>query len=295
MSEEPAAMSRRSPISSSRSQMERNHQFIPPTRITAEIGEKNTEACDYNRTGRTRVAISGNNLRDNNDMGDSLQEIISNNTTINDKDLESSWKARLIRVYFQNVNGLWLQDSGVDILETFMQIKEVQADIFGIVETKLNCQNSTVQATLRRCQRQVWEHSKLFTCSSDEAWDRHLKPGGTMIGVSGPLVGRVKGYYNDRYGRWTQVELLGRSGRIVSVICAYQVVQEQGQHGDQKAYSQQVRMMRLEGNLAPDPRRQFINDLKALVKSLKQLNQDILLMGDFNESIGVNPAGWQAS
>jgi hypothetical protein len=75
------------------------------------------------------------------------------------------------------------------------------------------------------------------------------------------------------------------------VICAYQVVQEQGQHGDQTAYSQQFRMMRLEGNSAPKPRRQFIHDLKAFIKSLKQSNRDILLMGDFNESIGVNPAG----
>jgi hypothetical protein len=86
-------------------------------------------------------------------MGDSLQEIISNNNTIKDEDLESSWMERSIRVYFQNVNGLRIQDLGVDILETFLQIKEVQADIFGIVETKLNCQNSTVQATLGICQR----------------------------------------------------------------------------------------------------------------------------------------------
>jgi exonuclease III len=50
-------------------------------------------------------------------------------------------------------------------------------------------------------------------------------------------------------------------------------------------------MMRLEGNSATDPCRQFIHDLKALVKSLNQSNQDILLMGDFNKSIGVNPAG----
>jgi hypothetical protein len=104
------------------------------------------------------------------------------------------------------------------------------------------------------------------------------------------MVGRVKGYHKDRYGRWTRVDLLGRSGNIVSVICAYQVVQEQGQHGDQTAYSQQVRMMRLEGNEAPDPRPQFIQDLTTLIKSLNKSNQDILLMGDFNESIGANPA-----
>jgi hypothetical protein len=137
MSEESTEMSRQRP-SFRRRQTGRNHPPIPPTRITAEIGETTTEAYDQNWTRRTQVAISGNNLRDNSDMGDSLQEIISNDIPIDNQESDSSWKEKSIRVYFQNVNGLRLQDSGADIIETFMQIKEVQADIFGIVETKLN-------------------------------------------------------------------------------------------------------------------------------------------------------------
>ena len=93
----------------------------------------------------------------------------------------------------------------------------------------------------------------------------------------------------DKYGRWIHVELLGRDGRTVNVICAYQVVQEKGEHGARTTYSQQVRMMQIDGLSDPDPRKAFIRDLKALVKKLHTADHDIILMGDFNESVGVKP------
>jgi hypothetical protein len=145
----------------------------------------------------------------------------------------------------------------------------------------LHCRSSAVQSMLQTCKRKVWDHAKIFTSSSEEEWTETRKPGGTLIGITGPLVGRVKTHSADKYGRWTQVDLLGQSGRIVSIICAYQVVQEVGRHGEQTAYSQQVRMMRLDGQLKPDPRRQFIVDMKALVKELHEKGNDIILMGEF--------------
>jgi hypothetical protein len=113
----------------------------------------------------------------------------------------------------------------------------------------------------------------------------------TWIGIVGPLVGQVKSHTANKYGRWIQVDLLGRSGQIISIIFAYQVVQETGHHGDCTTHSQQVRMMRLEGQLQPNPRWQFILDMKSLVKSLYEKGNDLVLMGNFNESIGVNPLG----
>jgi exonuclease III len=202
------------------------------------------------------------------------------------------WKQqRTIRIYFQNVNGLRMHDAGADIIDTFVNLKDIQADIFGIAETKLHCRSQTVQGILQNCKRCVWSHAKVYTSSSDEDWNETRKPGGTLLGVTGSLVGRIKSHSADKYGRWIQVDLLGRSGRIISVICAYQVVQEVGRHGDQTTFSQQVRMMRLEGHLKPDPRRQFIIDMKSLVKTLHENGNDIILMGDFNESIGANPSG----
>jgi hypothetical protein len=182
-----------------------------------------------------------------------------------------------------------LQDDGADVTKIFLQMKNIQADIFGFAETQLHCRNPSIQRQLHDCKRRVWDHCKLFTCSSEEEWPTHRKPGGTILGITGNLAGRVRKHTSDKYGRWTQVELLGRDGRTATLICAYQVVQEKGQHGDRTTYSQQVRMMRLDGFLDPDPRKAFIRDLKSLVTTLKTAQHDIILMGDFNESIGINP------
>jgi hypothetical protein len=207
---------------------------------------------------RRHAILNPANTRDNIDMGDSLQEILDATYALQPEDdsatdKEEDWKKRTLWLYFQKVNGLQLQDSGSDILETFIQLNEIQADIFGIVETKLNCQSVNVREVIQNCKRKVWPHRKIFTSSSDEEWSHTCKPGGTMLGVMGTLAGRVKLHKADRYGRWIQVDLLGRMGRTITIICAYQVVQESGIQGDHTTYSQQVRMMRLEGMDKRDP------------------------------------------
>ena len=232
-------------------------------------------------------------------MGDSLQEIVNrrpvHSKSVTDTPDETNinqpkqWRDQTIRLYFQNINGFSLQDAGSDLTDIFLQLQNIQVDIFGLVETQVHCRNQQVQSQIQACKRRVWDHCKIFTCSSEEEWNRTSKPGGTMLGVTGNLAGRIRKQHPDRYGRWIRVDLLGRDGRTVSIICAYQVVQEKGDHGINTTYSQQVRMMRLDGVLDPDPRKAFIQDLKSLVQNLRQDNHDIILMGDFNESIGVKP------
>jgi endonuclease/exonuclease/phosphatase family metal-dependent hydrolase len=274
-------------------------RMVQNNRRTTRTSTRTTQGHTRNgpnptNTHRHASVLNPANERENIDMGDSLHEILlAASEPIEDSNLRASeeWQRQTIRLYFQNVNGLRVHDSGADIIEAFLNLHEIQADIFGIVETQLHCRSSKVQAMLHECKRRVWTHAKIYSSSSDEEWTDTRKPGGTLLGITGPLVGRVKTHAADKYGRWTRVDLLGRSGRIVTVICAYQVVQEVGRHGDRTNYSQQVRMMRMEGSLHPDPRRKFIEDMKVLVTELRNKDHDVILMGDFNESIGVDPTG----
>ena len=235
--------------------------------------------------------------QDNTDMGDCLHEILQQpnagkhtihkthktdpNTT------HEAWKDQTIRLYFQNVNGLRISDGNSDATEIFLQLQNVQADIFGLVETQIHCRDQHVQRQIQESKRRVWDHCKIFTCSSEEEWDHQWKPGGTLLGITGSLIGRVRKQILDKYGRWIRVDLLGRDGRTITLICAYQVVQETGTHGARTTHSQQVRMMRLDGVLDPNPRKAFIQDMKEMVKSLNIADHDIILMGDFNEAIGI--------
>ena len=133
-------------------------------------------------------------------MGDSLQELLDTpnagkqiiNMSPNDTSHDNKkWRDQVIRIYFQNVNGLRLQDDGSDIADAFLHLENIHADIFGMAETQLHCRNSDVQKILHKCRRQAWDSCKLFTCSSEEAWEKTRKPGGTLLGITGPLLGRV--------------------------------------------------------------------------------------------------------
>jgi hypothetical protein len=60
-------------------------------------------------------------------MGDSLHELILAAPAPNsgDKLYPDDWKNKTIRIYFQNVNGLRLHDSGSDIIEAFVNLQEI--------------------------------------------------------------------------------------------------------------------------------------------------------------------------
>ena len=64
-----------------------------------------------------------------------------------------------------------------------------------------------------------------------------------------------------------------------------------GSAGQSTAYQQQASLLRQKGQLQPNPRKQFILDLGRLVKSYHDLKCDIILMGDFNEVIGLKQDG----
>jgi hypothetical protein len=170
-------------------------------------------------------------------------------------------------------------------------MEAIQADIFAFIETKLDCSNSIVKSLLQRAKSRVWNHCKLSTSSSITPWHSLHKPGGTLLGVTGPLVGCIKTSFSDDLGRWTGVELLGRDGRSLVIICAYQVCQKSGKTGTYTFYSQQVALLRQKGHQNPNPRRHFVADLSTLIHKYNTSHFDIILMGDFNEVIGLDLNG----
>ena len=139
-------------------------------------------------------------------MGDSLQDILSLPSggekltclSIGTDSTQDTWRNQIVCLYFQNVNGLRLSDDCADITETFLHLQNIQADIFGIVETQLHCQKPDIQAKLQMCKHRIWDNCVLHTASSDEEWSYNRKPGGTLLGISGPLAGRTKTAHKDQ-------------------------------------------------------------------------------------------------
>ena len=72
------------------------------------------------------------------------------------------------------------------------------------------------------------------------------------------------------------------------MLTAYNVPQDTPA-GDGTLNAQQTSLYLLDGEVDPNPRKNFICDLHTLVKATKDNNQDLILMGDFNEVVGDDP------
>ena len=72
------------------------------------------------------------------------------------------------------------------------------------------------------------------------------------------------------------------------MLTEYNVPQETPA-GDDKFHAQQTSLCLLDGEVDPNPRKFFIRDLHTLITTATKENQDIILMGDFNEVCGDDP------
>jgi hypothetical protein len=136
-----------------------------------------------------------------------------------------------IRIYFQNVNGLRTSANGLDILDFYCQMKDIDATIFGKNEVNQDTQHPYIRQLLHTHQRRVWDNSKLQYASSNLDIGTIRKPGGTLLGVTGSISSRVIDNFSDDMGRWFGISLLGKLAKRYTIICAYQVPLVTGRSG----------------------------------------------------------------
>jgi exonuclease III len=196
---------------------------------------------------------------------------------------------QLMRIYFQNINGIRLENQGADMLDIFLQMENIRADIFAFAGTKLASDQPYVNNLLQRNKRKIWDHARLVTSTSKVVLEGYHKPGGTMTCAANSLVGHIRRTFSDPYGRWSGMELMERSDKRLVILMVYQVPQKTGSAGSTTAYTQQRNMFRLEGRSNSNPRKILINHLCILVSHLHRNGHDIILMGAFNEQVGSDP------
>ena len=198
-----------------------------------------------------------------------------------------------VRLYCQNVNGIFDRE-GIGLDKTFQEIKQAGADIFTFNETHGDESNATARSVLRLSKQRMWrdinEDCKIVHSSSVAPVLTFTKPGGNMVGVTGPLVGRIRDTIRDPFGRWCGFTLIGRDNKEILILTAYNVSQVvNAKVGDDTLFNQQVALYKLKKIREPDPRKIFIADLTALVQKARSEDKDIILSGDFNELVGDDP------
>ena len=177
--------------------------------------------------------------------------------------------------------------------DTFKHMIAADASIFGVNETHADKMNTKNNNFLEKSQRKVFQskegqYCKTVSSSSLAPIITYTKPGRNLMGITGPLVDRTRRKIKDKYGRWCGFVLLGKDNRETLVLTAYNVLQETPA-GDHTLHAQQTPLHLLDGEVNPNPRKLFIRDLLTVITTATKENQDIMLMGEFNEVTGKDP------
>jgi hypothetical protein len=170
-------------------------------------------------------------------------------------------------------------------------MKEAQVDVFCGQEHNLDTTQTHVRSILFETANQHWKRNRLVMGTSPITFHTPYKPGGTLAITVGSLTGRVNTQVRDKWGRWVCQEYQGRATRKVVVISAYQPVQNSSTTGNITVAAQQQSLILREGKTPSNPRAIFRKDLSLCIKQYYANEVAILLVGDFNETLGSDPDG----
>ena len=264
--QQPSNRNRRtflSPEERLRDAQEAWNRILPRANTTTPITQRSTE------THRPLVLTTENQLA-NQPWGDMLQAKPDGAT----------------RLFAMNVNGISLDQRGGQFDEICQLTKEVQADILCCQEHNLDITQSQVRSILYDTARQHWNRSRVQFSSTPIPFTNYYKPGGTMIMMVDQVSGRITSQTSDHLGRWSSYTLRGRDSQLFTIISVYQVVTDTPQPGTSTAAAQQQSLLLHLQDPLSSPRRAFKRDLWQFVSDRVKNQEEVLIVGDFNEVFG---------
>ena len=197
-----------------------------------------------------------------------------------------------VRLLLQNPNGISSEDDCFQYKLYMEQMKSLDVDIVALSETNINWRNYNVYKNIQEHRKTTFIHSHHIVSSSTKTFDTPYQPGGCSLTLCKHTTGRYHSSISDPLGRWSIVHLNTATSKPVTIICAYQVCNTSiTKVGPKTAYSQQWSILRDQGQLRPNPRKQFIKDLDTTISSYHSRGHKLILCGDFTESIGDNEHG----
>lgn len=114
--------------------------------------------------------------------------------------------------------------------------------------------------------------------------------GGTGLIHTQSLVGRIepKGRGGDAMGRWSFVHLR-RANHLapLTIVSVYQVCKKPTNTIGYTAWHQQRRALDMDERYATHPREAFLEDLLQFVRQLQSQGHDVILGGDWNDSMSM--------
>ena len=198
-----------------------------------------------------------------------------------------------IRIGFYNTNGIKIYNDMISLEGVLNDMHEIDISYLGLSEINLAAEKPQVKADLREAiQKCLGREATIQTATTKNKVKYNYKPGGTAAICRSGIVGRIepKGRGGDEWGRWTFTHLRRRNMKPLTIISAYQVCRNPTNQDGNSAWSQQKAML-LEKNRKEHPRKAFIKDLEKIIKECQGKGHDIIVGGDFNETIEEDNSG----
>jgi hypothetical protein len=132
--------------------------------------------------------------------------------------------------------------------------------------------------------------ARVITATTCIEAPRAWKPGGVTLAILDPWAQHVTKTNCDDLGRWVSATLTGSDGDNFTLFSMYKVVDTNLQDAaPSTVFSQQYRFLRLAGVTYPVPCQQCVEDLNIVVRRLIADDDSIVIVGDFNETLGTDP------
>ena len=109
------------------------------------------------------------------------------------------------------------------------------------------------------------------------------------MGVAEEWASRAESGGSDHMGRWSWIDLRGKQGKMITVIFAYRISQENiTQAGETTSCKQQVRSLLKRGAAKPNPKKACLKDLGKFIGNWRAQGptHEVILMVDKDEYIG---------
>ena len=182
------------------------------------------------------------------------------------------------RIFFQNVNGISSRDKWQDASEIGYMARQQWISILAMAETKVDWKKGKAKKACLHNLKAFWTAAKIATSCSMIDFDSVFHPGGVMQLVGNEWSSRVVRTNEDprKMGRWISTTLQGKAKKTLTLITAYQVVDDSSAlHRPKTAYKQQWMMLRTTGEPNPNPRKAFVRDITDFIKKEREHNNEV--------------------
>jgi len=194
----------------------------------------------------------------------------------------------VFRVVFNNINGLGSGQYRDNIKHLAATQSKWEVDYLGMTE---HCINSNQPLIIKNIHTSLRQHHlgqyALQINSGQMTTTTAYLPGGTAILAMGPSISRIEpsGREGDNMGRWSSITYRRKQRSPLTIYTVYQVNPRPTNEIGITAWHQQRLQLNYEKRHETHPRTAFTEDIINAIKRKQNDNHDIIIGGDFNDTI----------